>query len=316
MANTNKHAFEGVAFHLQHFDELLNGEQAWRLLYLPATACPCRDPASNAPQKACPHCKGYGYTWQPPATLTLEESFYAGSETRPPVLAYRHAKPEDLLEVTDERGNAYPQARLEEGGRVVFPDATPAPALGDEFKVRYRAPFTVLGHMQGLSSRRDFKAEGVYDHRDVTLTVPALTRLPGGEWAPNPAWEADENDRFVVVDAKQRMSQVLYRGVGGDRLLYAYVYEVRGCFALDPKTYARTDYAEGVDFDVQDGMIVWRAGRGPGQGRPYTVSYVAAPEFWVFRSSDLARHQGGEPLPRRLTLRVWELFPRPGATPR
>ncbi|QWK23118.1 hypothetical protein [Thermus antranikianii] len=90
-----KHEFGNITFHLEHFDELLNGEQSWRLLYLPATVCPCRDRATGSPQPDCPRCRGYGFVWEPPEVREWEETFYRGSATRPEVLPHGAARGRD-----------------------------------------------------------------------------------------------------------------------------------------------------------------------------------------------------------------------------
>lgn len=299
---------DSIGFDNRRFQRLLSGKQAWTMLYLPAAICPCRDRQTGSPRKDCPVCDGYGFTWQSPPVEEWSETFYAGSERRPPVLRYLHLKPEDLLEVKDQNGIVYP-AQLEEG-RVVFTGA--APETGTAFTVRYRAPLTIKGHVAGLSSQREVGEEGIWEHKSLTLTLSDRLENPDGSWRANPAYDAEENDRFIVVDATTRFQQVLWRGEG-ERVLYAYVYRILSCHSLARRTYARQDWVEGEDFFLEGGRVRWMPGRGPDEGLPYTLSYLAAPEWYVFRSADLTRRQGGQTLPKRLTLRAWELYPQPGA---
>ncbi|PZA08309.1 hypothetical protein [Meiothermus sp. Pnk-1] len=297
-----------LGFDNRRFRELLSGQQAWTLLYLPAAICPCRDRQTGSPSKNCPVCAGYGFTWQSPPLEEWSERFYMGSIRRPPVLRYKHVKAEDILEVRDEQGTVYPFQL--EAGRIVFP--TLSPPVGAAFTVRYRAPLTVLGHISGLSSQREVGEEGIWEHKTLTLTLSDRMQAPDGSWRDNPAYNAEENDRFVVVDATTRVQQVLWRGEN-ERLLYGYIYTVLSCHSLARKTYARQDWQYGSDFTLEGGLVRWQPGRGPEDGLPYSVSYLAAPEWYVFRSADLTRRQGGQNLPKRLTLRSWELYPQPGA---
>ncbi|BDG27198.1 hypothetical protein TthSNM66_18340 [Thermus thermophilus] len=301
-----KHEFGTIQFHLEHFDELLNGEQSWRLLYLPATVCPCRDRATGSPQPDCPRCRGYGFVWEPLEVREWEETFYRGSTTRPEVLPTT-VRTEDVVRVVGEGDREY-QVALEEDGRIRF--VGDEPAHGEAYRVRYRAPLIVRGHGQNLAGRKDIGEYGEIDHRDMSLTLPKRVRV-GSAWEENPAYYAGYPDRFVVLDARVKVHQVLYRGEE-EALLYAYVYRVLSCVGME-KDYSTTAYTFGEDFVFEEGRVVWLPGRGPRAGRPYSITYLAAPEFYVFRELPQVRGQGGQELPRRLHLRLWELFPRPGA---
>jgi len=300
-----KHEFGNIAFHLEHFDELLNGEQAWRFLYLPASVCPCRDRATGSPQRECPRCRGYGYVWEAPAPVEQEAVFYRGSTSRPEALPL-HVRPSDIVRVWD--GARDYRVTLEEG-RIVFLDGEPP--HGGEYRVRYLSPPVLMGHGQNLAGRKEIGDWGEMDHRDMSLTVPRRARAPGGGWVENPAFYAGYPDRFVLLDARVKVHQVLYRGEEED-LLYAYVYRVLSCVGME-KDFSTAPYAYGEDFTLEGGRVVWAPGRGPRTGRPYALTYIAAPEFYVFRDLPQVRGQGGHDLPRRLHLRIWELFPRPGA---
>ena len=119
-----------------------------------------------------------------------------------------------------------------------------------------------------------------------------------------------EKDRFLVTGARLRKQEVLYRGER-ERLTYAYVFELSRVYSLG-QNFVPMEYGP-MDFRLEDGLILWNEGRGPQQGKPYTVQYTAAPEFYVHAELSQARHQGGKPLPRQVMLRIWELWPRPGA---
>lgn len=302
-------------FDLNRWDELCSGSQSWRLLYLKATICPCRHPSDGSPSKNCTRCKGLGFTWADLPPQTVRVGFYQGSETVPPILADRNIRTADLEAVTDEDGNSYPDAQVDPEGQIVFPTTRPAHAR--EFFVEYTAPPFVRGHIAGLTQNRKVEDGGNLEAADLNLTLAARYRhSKGAEWLENPAFDADENDRFVVLDARTRFQQVLYReDRGRDRLLYAYVYEVEKVFSLTP-SFDRVDYAQTTDYTLEGGRVVWVSGRGPEKGQPYSVVYTCAPEFWVFRSRNLIRHQNSDPQPRRLSLKKWALFPNAAAVTR
>lgn len=295
------------AFDLEQFNDLLSGAQSWRLLYLPAEICPCRSAVNGAPQRDCPLCHGAGFTWQPPPEITVTERFWQGSQTRPPRLAH---PVRTLLRVTDCSGNVYPEAQIDDTGRVRFPGS--APEEGEEFEVTYRAPQTVRGLITGLHTNREVGELGILEHQEANLTLGAITEGPEGTPIPNPAYEADENDRFVVVDARQRFQQVLIREEVDQPLLYSYIFGIRKVYGLSGGGYV--GYMPSTDYILDGATLRWQPGQGPALGRPFAVIYDCAPEFYLFRSKGLNRYGGSENLPRRFSLRAWQLFVQPGLT--
>ena len=297
-----------VPFDQDAFTRLLSGEQSWALLYFPATLCPCRDRGSNSPTPACKNCLGYGYTWTSPAVREFSESFYAGSETKPAVISYGVPEDRELRSVVDENGTTY-DATLDDG-LVIFGEEEPE--RGTRFTVTYRAPEVVRGSVTNLNGHREWREGLELDPRDLHLTVDRFLTTPQGPRVLNPAWEMGEKDRFLVTGARLRQQEILYRGER-ERLTYAYVFDVARVYTLS-NDFVPQDFEQGVDFRLEDGAVVWLEGRGPQQGKPYAVCYTAAPEFYVHAELSQARHQGGKPLPRQVMLRLWELWPRPGAS--
>lgn len=279
------------------FEELLSGPQSWRMIYLKAHICPCRSAQTGAPQSNCPACSGSGYTWQSPASNTRKETFYSGSQTKPAKIP-----PEAAVTAVSTEGAALEYTL--EGGIV-----RPVPDLpyGSPFVVTYTSPAVVQGLITGMTNNRAAEEQGVWEHKRANLTLGAY--LSTG--VPNPAYNADEFDRFVVLDARQPYQQVLFRG--NDRLLFSYVFGISAVYSLDSE-YERTEYTQGEDFTLTNGRIVWADEAGPAMGHPYAVQYECAPEFYVFRSSDLVRHHGGDALPRRLGIVAWQLWPKNGVS--
>jgi hypothetical protein len=299
-----------VSFRPEKFTDVLNGAQSWQLVYFPSTICPCRHRSDGSPVLECANCLGYGYSWPQPEQLEQLATFYMGSETRPPVLEHAFVGPAALIEVRDEHGAVYGDATLVDG-RVVF--GATEPPHGTEFTVRYLAPQTVRGLVTNLMSHREWREMGEVHHRDLHLTVDRYLKTPHTTDNLNPVWQLiGEHDRFLVPHARIRTQQVLHRGER-EHLTYGYVFSVERCYSLT-SAFAPTEYLEGEDFTLENGAVVWAEGKGPTAGRPYAIVYEAAPEYYVWRDLPQVRHQGGLELPRRVALRLWEQYPRPGAS--
>ncbi len=298
---------ETVAFNAARLTDVLAGAQSWQLIYFPSLICPCRNRGDGSPSLDCPHCRGYGYHWPDPALVEHTATFFMGSELRPPVLEHPWVAAAALIEAR-AGATVFTDARLEDG-RVVF--GATAPAHGAEFTVRYRAPQTVRGLVTNLKKHREWRDLGETHHSDLHLTVDRYLTVPHTPANFNPVWDRiGEHDRFLVPHARTRTQQVLYRGER-EHLTYGYVFAIERCYSLAPNPI---DYLVGTDFNIQDGRVVWVAGRGPANHWPYTIVYQAAPEYYVWRDLPQVRHQGGVALPRRVALRLWEQYPRPGAT--
>lgn len=307
---SDEHRFGTWDFDVEKFTQMLSGKQAYQLLHFPALICPCRNRGDGSPDRECTNCGGLGYTWTAPESRTIQEAFYAGSQKRPAIIEHPWLQPEALTAVWLDDEQETPIAAHLEDGHVVFDD--PEPAAGARFIVEYEAPLVVKGLATQLSAHREWRDIGEFDVRDLHLTVDRTAILPDGDAIDNPAWEAGEHDRFLFPFARVRKQDVLWRGTS-DHLTYAFVHRIDTVQSIDP-AYVTTTYQESTHFTVDHGRIVWEPGEGPSDQMPYAVNYVAAPEYFVLASLPQVRHSDGQDLPRRMMLRVWELYARPGAS--
>lgn len=292
--------FTQTRFKPELFAELLNGPSTYRLAYRRAHLCPNRgDRGGHVPD--CPVCGGLGYYWQDPLGEVDAEreltraGVYADSERLP-------SDPSRIISVTDEDGVTYDPATLTvQDGQVTWADGAPRPADYRLYTVRYAAPSTLRGLVQGVTTQREFATRGEYDVMDIQLTVDRAA--PDG--SPNPLWDAGEHDRVILLDTWRRHSQHLQRGVL-DALVYRRVRDVRLTSVVSG---ALRVWEPGTDYVVEDGRVVWQAGRGPARQAHYAAEAQVSPEYYVFQVLPQTRHMDGQDMPRRFVLRGFEKHP-------
>lgn len=153
---------------------------------------------------------------------------------------------------------------------------------------------TTIG-VQGIKADRKFAAFVEWEKGDMLATIPS----------DSPAYDVGEYDRFTMDEAEFRFSAVLTKGVN-DRLKYAKIRRISRVWAIvDGEAQS---YQEGVDFGVNGAAIAWVAEKGPPDGTQYTVRYFAAPEYFVYLSIPQDRIQSNLNLPKRVPLRLMDLF--------
>ena len=184
-----------------------------------------------------------------------------------------------------------------DGDYLVLPPGSPAPAT---YRVIYEAPLQGRGHAQSVRMSRKWADRGEVQTGDLVLTVPRT-----GPDGPNPAWDAQPGDQVIVLDHKHQAQQRMMRGVK-EVLTHPWVREV-----LEAMTSTAT-YRPGEDFRVENGRVVWEAGRGPAPRTPYVLEYVAAPTYYVLEDLGQRRHIEGYDLPRRFYLRFFDAYPGRG----
>jgi hypothetical protein len=172
-----------------------------------------------------------------------------------------------------------------------------------DIQVSYTTKEYVTGHAQSLMSNRALKDIGEAHLRDLVLTV--TEKFHTGE--TNPAFYFGEHDRFLVLDGVTREQEVLFKGIT-DRTRYSYIYEVERVYSVDSDTGVTTDYVQGTHYTRAGNLFTWLVNID--KGTPYTVTYRAAPEYFVLYELPQIRHQGSKWLPRKCALRLWQLYPR------
>ena len=141
---------------------------------------------------------------------------------------------------------------------------------------------------------------GIFDKGDMVLTVPSSS----------PMWEmSGRYDRILLLNSTDVFSQPLTRGAANERLLFT-VEKVSRCFWLNPTT--RLIVEGGLPVIDADGRPSWPGGVGePPPGTTYSLTGTKFDEYFIIDSLPSNRNEHlGAPLPKRVSMRKWDLFGR------
>lgn len=152
--------------------------------------------------------------------------------------------------------------------------------------------------LAGMKAQRAWASYGESVSGDVVVSVPSDT----------PLYAAGENDRILFTDSSRSFDIVLTRGDVGERIQQPVIAFDR-CFWL---TNDGASIVEGsLPVRAPDGTVSFPGTPAPALGQQYTVSGRCTPEYFLFKDMALDRaHYGGLALPRRLVLRLMDLFIR------
>lgn len=149
----------------------------------------------------------------------------------------------------------------------------------------------------GIVSRdimRQAAPMAILDAGDVMLVIPS----------DQPLYAIGEYDRVVMVDRTEPFSLNLIAGVNA-RLRFTPT-------AIDRVLWLdeQQSLVEGNPPDYNDdGLLAWDAGQGPPAGVTFSITGRRHPEYFCWLTLALDRpHHSGEPLPRRVVLRRFDLF--------
>ncbi len=300
-------------FQPELFDILLNGPSTYRVSRRAARLCPCDDGRSGGPAYDCPVCGGRGYVWAEIPLVEYEETLTHFSGGPQPDWRYSFKLPDErltkarvleVLEVRDEFGTLYPDVTIGKESVVIWGATEPQP--GTKYTIRYRAPQQMRLHAQGIRTQRSWAARGEVKEGDMECSIPErLEDLI----TPNPAFQAKEHDRFVFLDLEHPVSQRMTRGVQ-EKLLYPLYWEIEQARAVIGS--GEIVYQPGTDFNISNNAVQWLTS-GPPYGTRYVLDYIACPEYYVFAELSQKRHVDGLRLPRRVGLRLFDLYPGRGA---
>ena len=165
--------------------------------------------------------------------------------------------------------------------------------------VFWSAPVASHAGLAGMKVQREWQSFGEYQSGDVVVSVPSDT----------PLYACGENDRVTFSQSSRSFDVVLTRGDPGE-IIRSRVIAFDRCFRLTPDGRAISE----CDLPLQnaDGTVAFAAGVvQPDVGQQYTVMGRCRPEYFLFK--DLAQdraHYGGLALPRKLALRLFDLFAR------
>lgn len=143
-------------------------------------------------------------------------------------------------------------------------------------------------------------AAGLFDSGDMQMTIPAAS----------PMWrDAGRFDRVVMKNATEVFSQPFTRGAPTEKLIFAWK-EIDRCFWLHPTT--RQIVEGSVPVIDEDGRPSWPGGVGePPPATVYSLTGIKFVEYYLLDQlpSNRGEHLGAD-LPKRVTLRRWDLFGR------
>ena len=149
----------------------------------------------------------------------------------------------------------------------------------------------------GIVSRsrmREFAAFGIWDQDDIMLSIPSNS----------PLYAMGQFDRIAALNRSEPFSANLIRGLN-DTLRFP-VLSVDRAFWLDG------EHIRDVALPVvnEDGSLTWADGAPPA-GATFSLTGRRTPEYFVYQElpTDRPLHFG-EPLPRRVALRRFDLFGR------
>lgn len=149
----------------------------------------------------------------------------------------------------------------------------------------------------GIVSRsrmREFAAFGIWDQDDIMLSIPSNS----------PLYAMGQFDRIAALNRSEPFSANLIRGLN-DTLRFP-VLSVDRAFWLDG------EHIRDVALPVvnEDGSLTWADGAPPA-GVTFSLTGRRTPEYFVYQElpTDRPLHFG-EPLPRRVALRRFDLFGR------
>lgn len=148
--------------------------------------------------------------------------------------------------------------------------------------------------LQGMKTNREFATFAEWEKGDILVTFPS----------DSPAYRCGEYDRFMLADSTIRMNQILPKGVN-DKIKYNHVVSVENVWGIVGGV--RVDFVQGVDFTLTGPQITWISNTLSYQAQ-YSITYIAHPEYYVYRDMVTDRPHGRQSLPRKVHLRLMELF--------
>ena len=156
------------------------------------------------------------------------------------------------------------------------------------------APMPGKAGIVGRDQLRKFADFGLWDQGDIMLSIPSNS----------PLYAMGQFDRIAALNRSEPFSANLIRGLN-DTLRFP-VLSVDRVFWLDG------EHIRDVALPVvnEDGSLTWADGAPPA-GATFSLTGRRTPEYFVYQElpTDRPLHFG-EPLPRRVTLRRFDLFGR------
>lgn len=150
--------------------------------------------------------------------------------------------------------------------------------------------------LEAMNTGREYAMTAEWEKGDIVATLPS----------DSPAYQAGEYDRLTLTQSSLRINHILTRGVN-DALRYRHPISIEEVFSVVGG--AKTILTPNLDFSLIGNAISWNTNVIP-VGTQYSITYTAHPEYFFYKELVMDRPHGGRSLPRKVHLRLMELFGR------
>lgn len=144
---------------------------------------------------------------------------------------------------------------------------------------------------------------GMWENGDVVCSLASNT----------PIYKMSDFDRVLFTDSTVPFSHTLTNSGGPQKLPFVATSVDRVLWAQEPALPGGEDTLVNgrIPRLGEDGALSWPSGGGPPVGISYTVSGRKHPEYFCFSDFPQDRaHHGGRALPRKVVLRMFDLYGR------
>lgn len=154
--------------------------------------------------------------------------------------------------------------------------------------------------MAGQRTQDQWAKSTRWQEGDIVVTIPSDV----------PMYAIGLMDRVLMMNSQDRFSVVLTRGAPNERFVFTPA-SIERAYWLDPQTKLPVN-AGSLPVVQPDGRLAWMAGPGsPPLGTSYSITGQRRSEYFCFGEMPSNRNMhSGEPLPRKVVLRRWDLFGR------
>lgn len=155
--------------------------------------------------------------------------------------------------------------------------------------------------LSSMSASKQWANFGVWEQGDVMLTIPG----------DSPLYAAGQFDQIILSNSSEPYSLTMIRGQN-DRFNWP-VVAVDRVFMLMPDDEGAMVITESALPTVNEGgTLTWPdTGTAPEAGQQFSITGRRRPVYFLYQDlpSDRAHH-GGQPLPRKVVARQFDLFGR------
>lgn len=161
-------------------------------------------------------------------------------------------------------------------------------------------PVDALAAVSSSKTQLEWAKFGQWLSGDMVLTIPE----------DSPLYEVAMYDRVLCTTSTDAFSLPLIHGALTERINGS-VKSIDRVFWFDS---SNNMVEGGVPTVAQNGSLSWPSGGEPPNGQAYSISGIRNNEYYCFGafSNDRNKHQGMR-LPRRMVLRLFDLFGRNGS---